>query len=537
MNASMKAFACRVCFVSALVFGATIGICAQNETQNSILSPPPNSKLSPVHLPDITKLEPDVREHLLLSERALSTAINNPQTTPSQLAEGYGILGQIFQAYSVSAPARECYLNASELAPKDFRWIYLLGKLDQEADRTDDAIRRFKLVRTLRPDYLGAPINLGNLYLQLNRLPDAKQSFSEALTIEAKNAAANYGLGQVALSERRYAEAVTYFEQALEQLPGANRIHYSLAMAYRGLGNNEKAKTHLALQGTVGVRVADPLIDNLQQLIAGERIHLIRGKLALESKRYAEAITEFEQALKANPKSLEAHINYGAALTQTGDLRGAAAQFQEAARIDPKSINAHYNLAVLLADEQKYEEAITHLQAVLAINENDLRARYLLAQQLVKANRLPDALAEFARVVAANPDHEGAVLDHAKLLLRLGDYRLARESLEKAYTRNADRTETAALLAYLLAAVPQLDLRDGARALDIAQRIYQTTGSTYHGAIVAMSLAELGRCDEAAALVKTLLQKAAKNDKPDLLERLRKDLIRYEQERPCRPAA
>jgi len=536
MNASMKSFACRVCFVSALVFGAVIGIRAQNETPNTILSPPPNSKLSPVHLPDVTKLEPDVREHLLLSERGLSAAINGPQTTPSQLAEGYGMLGQIFQAYSVNDSARECYLNASELAPQDFRWIYLLGKLDQEADRSDDAIRRFKLVRTLRPDYLGAPINLGDLYLQLNRLPDAKQSFTEALTIEPKNAAANYGLGQVALSERRYAESVTYFEQALEQLPGANRIHYSLAMAYRGLGNTEKAKAHLARQGTVGVKGADPLIDNLQQLIAGERIHLIRGKLALESKRYAEAVTEFEQALKANPKSLEAHINYGAALTQTGDLRGAAAQFQEAVRIDPKSINAHYNLAVLLANENKYKEVITHLQAVLAINETDLSARYLLAQQLVKANRLQDALAEFARVVAAAPDNEGAVLDHAKLLLRLGDYRLVRESLEKAYARNPDRTETAALLAYLLAAAPQLDLRDGGRALEIAQRIYQATGSTYHGAIVAMSLAELGRCDEASAFVKTLLQKAAKTDKPELLERLRNDLSRYEREKPCRPS-
>ena len=534
MNPAIK-IAPQVCLLGALVLGAVIGLRAQDESQNRIL-PPPDSKLSPVHLPDVTNLEPDVREHLLLTERRLIAAINNPQTTPSQLAEGYGMLGQIFQAYSMGAVARECYLNANELAPKDFRWIYLLGKLDQEADRVDDAIRRFKLVRALQSDYLAAPINLGNLYLQLDRLQEAKQSFTEAAAIDAKNAAANYGLGQVALSERRYAEAATYFEQALEQLPGANRIHYSLAMAYRGLGDTEKVKTHLALQGTVGVRVADPLIDNLQKLIAGERIHLIRGKLALESKRYGEAVTEFQQALKANPESLDAHINYGGALTQTGDLRGAAAQFQDAIRIDPNSINAHYNLAVLLANENKYEEAITHLQAVLAINQNDFAARYLLAQQLVKANRLQDALAEFARVVAAAPENENAVLEHAKLLLHLGHYRLARESLEKAYARNPDRTETAALLAYLLAAVPELDLRDGPRALEIARRIYQATGSTYHGAIVASAMAELGLCDQASAFVRTLLQKAAKTDKPDLLERLQKDLIRYEQERPCRPS-
>ena len=57
------------------------------------------------------------------------------------------------------------------------------------------------------------------------------------------------------MSRRNYAEAVEHFEKTLAQVPGANRVHYSLAMAYRGLGNAEKVKTHLAQQGTVGVRV------------------------------------------------------------------------------------------------------------------------------------------------------------------------------------------------------------------------------------------------------------------------------------------
>ena len=90
------------------------------------------------------------------------------------------------------------------------------------------------------------------------------------------------------------------------------------------------------------------------------------------------------------------------------------------------------------------------------------------------------------------------------------------------------------MLAYLLAAAPQSEVRDGARALELSQRIYQATPSTYHGAIVAMALAELGRCAEAATFVRMLIA-SPKDATPDLLKRLQNDLSRYERERPCRP--
>ena len=212
---------------------------------------------------------------------------------------------------------------------------------------------------------MAVPLNLRTIYLQLNRLEEASDNFRAALTIDERSAVATYGLGQVALSQRRYAEAVKYLERALALTPAANRIHYSLAMAYRGLGDAEKARAHLAQQGPVGVRVADPVVDGMQDLIAGERVHLIRGKLALEARRYAEAADEFRKAIVAKPDSLPAHLNLGTVLVQTGDPKGAAEQYEEALRVDPKNTNAHYNLAILLANENKHGPAILHLQSDL----------------------------------------------------------------------------------------------------------------------------------------------------------------------------
>ena len=338
------------------------------------------------------------------------------------------------------------------------------------------------------------------------------------------------------MSRSNYAEAVNHFEKTLAQVPGATRVHYSLAMAHRGLGNAEKAKAHVAQQGTVGVRVSDPLVDGLQELVQGERLFLSRGKLAFDAQRYADAVVEFRKAVAAKPDSVTARVNLGAALTEAGDLSGAAEQFEEALRIEPGKANAHYNLAIILARQNKHEQAMVHARSALSIDSGDLSARYLLAQQLLKLERSDDALVEFSRVVQADPNNEGALLEQVKLLHRQGKYKEALDAAEKGHARYPQKGRTVVMLAYLLAASPELQLRNGARAVALAENVYKATGDLQHGALVAMALAEAGRCTEAADLQRGLIADTQQRIKSDLLAKLNADLKRY-QVQSCRPAA
>jgi tetratricopeptide (TPR) repeat protein len=507
----------------------------QASTDGGVLQPPRNGLVA-LHWPDLTQLEASVREQVVTLQDSLAATARDRAASETVLSEAYGKLGQIYHAYSLYSPARECYLNASALAPKEFRWIYLHSRLDQQDGRFDDAIRRYQLARTLRSDYVALPVNLGNIFLEQNRLAEAAESFSAALAIEKDNPAAQYGLGQVAMANRNYAEAVSHFEKTLAAVPAASRVHYSLAMAYRGLGNIEQVKAHLAQQGTVGVRVSDPLFDDLRDLVQGERLFLSRGKVAFEAQRYTEAAAEFRKAVAANRESVAARVNLGAALSQLGDLNGAAEQFEEAIRIEPGNANAHYNLAVLSARQNKHEAAISHVHSVLAVSPADLAARYLLAQELLKSEKFDEALAEFSRVVTSDPNNESALIEQVKLLYRKQQFKQALDSAESAHSRFPQKGRTAVLLAYLLATSPELQLRNGARSLELAQKIYKATGAAQHGALVAVALAELNRCNEASEWQKRSMSAAEQQGKTDLVAKLRADLKFFEGVQTCRPA-
>src|SRR6185436_18572318 len=216
-------------------------------------------------------------------------------------------------------------------------------------------------------------------------------------------------------------------------------------------------------------------------------------------RRFSDAVAAFRQAVAAQPDSLPAHFNLGAALSQTGDLPGAIAQFEEVLRLDPNHPDAHYNLGLLLAQTNQGAQAIKHLQVAVADNPNDVNARFLLGQELLRVRRFDEAEKELSRVAQADPNNEDALLGWVTIILRKKAYTAALEALEKGHEQFPEKGRTSVTLAYLLVAFPQYEKRDGKRALQLAQAAYAATGTVNHGVLVAMALAELGRCDEAAA--------------------------------------
>lgn len=492
--------------------------------------------LDAVPLPDLRHLDPAVAGQLQAVYDDVGSTLARAGLAEAEAMEAYGLLGKLFHAYELFDVAELCHRNASRLAPADYRWPHYLADVARRRGDLEGARRQHEAALVLRPRDVPSLVGRGEACLGLNLAEPAERSFRAALSIDPSVASAHAGIAQLALSQRRFAEAVEHFEKALALVPDANRLHYGLAMARRGLGQADEARAQLALSGPVGVRTKDPAIDGLEELLRGERVHLVRGRLAYANGRFAEAAAELQAAVEADPRSVRALINLGAALLQVGDADGALARLRQAVALDPANATGQFNLGTLLASRGLHEEAALRLLAAVDANPRDIQARLALARELRATGRPESAIPHLAEAAKLDPRNEEPVLEGASVLVDLRRYAEAISVLEAGHRRVPEAGRTMNVLAYLLAASPDPALRDGPRALDLASRVYAVAPEPAHGRTLAAALAELGRCAEAVRVVSRALDGAAAAAMADAARAaLGREQELYRSGPPCRP--
>lgn len=482
--------------------------------------------------PDLSALEPAVAEQLQDIEvllRSLDPA-KELRTSGGIFADA----GQIYHAYELEAAAVACYLNAEILLPGDHRWPYLRAVLLQKAGDLAGAANAYRVALLGLDEHVPSLVRLAEVRQAQGRLDEAKELLTRALRIKPSSAAAAAGLGEIALAERSYEEAVRRLTEVLEQVPGANRYRYPLALAYRGLGDRDAAAKHLALRGEVGLQPADPLLEGLEDLKRGERVYLLRGRRAFGAGRYPEAAEAFAAAVEARPDSARARINLASALALSGSRDQAVEELNRALRLEPDNLTARFNLGRLMLEAGRTELAIPQLRFVVEKNPEDLRATTSLAEAYRSTGKLEAALRWYAKAVELDPGQEAARLEEASVLVALERYREATARLETAHELMPREGRLMMALARLLAASPDPSVRDGERALELAQQVYQVAKTVASAELLAMALAETGRCEQAAEWQQGVVEAAEKAGLESVAAR-RETLRHYLESRPCRP--
>ena len=203
-------------------------------------------------------------------------------------------------------------------------------------------------------------------------------------------------------------------------------------MAYRATGDLEQAKFHLERRGPVGVRPKDPLVDGLSGLIQGERVNLIRGRLAFGAGQFEQAAQAFAKAVDADSDSVRARVNFGVTLDKLGQREKAVEQFEAALRLDSNNLTAHFNLGIIMAQQGNHQAAIKHYGSMVEVRPKDLEANRELAKSLLKVGRLEDAAQKFSVVVALAPGDESSLIELADLMVRGGRYKQSIDLLSRA---------------------------------------------------------------------------------------------------------
>jgi protein O-mannosyl-transferase len=198
--------------------------------------------------------------------------------------------------------------------------------------------------------------------------------------------------------------------------------------------------------------------DTVAKAPTNPRAHNNLGYVLDLGGRTAEAIAQYQQALRLQPDYVDARNNLGAALMTTpGRMDDAIAQYREALRLKPDYPGVHYNLGnALLKIPGQMDEAVAHLQEALRRDPDFADAHRSLGDAWAKMpGQLEKAVAEFKEALRLRPDYVDARINLGSALARMpGRISEAMTEFEAAARQNLAQPGVHLNLGHALLTVP-----------------------------------------------------------------------------------
>ena len=258
------------------------------------------------------------------------------------------------------------------------------------------------------------------------------------------------------------------------------------------------------------------------------------GNALLKKGNVDEAIAHFQEALQIIPDYAEAHNNLGNALLKKGNVDEAIVHYQKALQIKPDYAGDHNNLGYALLKKGNVDEAIAHFQKALQITPDYAEAHYNLGNALLQKGNVDEAIVHYQKALQITPDYAEAHNNLGNALIKKGSVDEAIVHYQKTLQIKPDNVEAQNNLAWVLATCPQASLRDGNKAVELAQRANQLTGDGNPVVLgtLAAAYAEAGRFPEAVETAQRALQLAETQSNAALADAIRSQLKLYQAGNP-----
>lgn len=243
-------------------------------------------------------------------------------------------------------------------------------------------------------------------------------------------------------------------------------------------------------------------------------------------------IARLRQAIALAPNDAQNHANLGKLLLQSEQTDEAIEEFEKAVSLDPGLVEALCNLGVAYQQEGRVDEAISQYQKAIQIRPDNVDALNNCGVAYEQKGALKDAIASYRKALSLRPDFAQIHYNLGLALQENRDPKGALEAYQRATELAPNYIKAQTHFAVLLATCTQDYLRNGAKALAVAQQANQSTGGNDPVVLraLAAAYAECGRFPEAIES----LRRAIANAKPDILGELNSEIELYRAGQPLR---
>ncbi len=290
-----------------------------------------------------------------------------------------------------------------------------------------------RMIEVGQGNYL-AHYNMGNLYSRQDKLADAAAHYEAALRSEPNYAEAHNNLGAVLLRQGRFDEALAHYATAVRLKP-EYLYCFNLANAQMDAGRPSEA------------------VPNYQQALrlnpSSSQAHHNLG-MALRAQGQAEqAVAEFRAALRLQPDYESAEHHLANCLADAGMLKEAEAHYLAAVRLNPNHAENYNGLGICYAMQANYAEAERHFRAAVRLKPTHSGAQSNLGNALVAQNQINEAIPCYQKALEIDPGDFQTHFNLGLSLLRLGQRAEARTHFAEALRLRPDYPEARKALAEL----------------------------------------------------------------------------------------
>jgi len=188
--------------------------------------------------------------------------------------------------------------NVPAAARKEFDLAVTLVDTGKKGD-LEKSVPHLEKALTIYPQFTQAQLMLGTAYMDLGQWDKAEQALKRTLELDPKTANALFALGELYLRQKKHDEAEKTLLQGLQIEDRSYQGHLSLGRVYWDMASRFKEEAQWRPILEKSYAQANRALE-LNKDLAGA--HLLKGDLLFRVRRPQDALKEFEEYLRLDPK-------------------------------------------------------------------------------------------------------------------------------------------------------------------------------------------------------------------------------------------